>query len=372
MLKIEKLKPFLQEAWQVAGYSQPTAIQNEVAESIEQGVDIIAESATGTGKTLAYLIPLLNKIDTSNDQLQVVILAPSRELVMQIVQVAQDWGQPGGVKATSLIGGVPIKRQVERLKKRPQLIAGTPGRVLELVSMKKLKMHHVKTMVLDEGDQLLSGEHLSSVKNIVKSTMKDRQLLLFSATIKAETESLAQELMKQPNIVKVESGLNQDVTHCYFECDKRDRIKLLEKLAKNNDFQGLVFVNDIGNLAVLAEKLAFKDVRLGVIHSDAKKGDRQAVLKAFQQGDLSLLLATDLAARGLDIVGLQAVVHYDVCHDSTTYTHRSGRTGRAGAEGTVISFVAPSELRDLRKIANKLAITLEQVTLYKGKITKTN
>src|SRR3954467_1926348 len=188
---LNTLKPFLQEAWVKSGLQNPTLIQEAAIPLILEGKNLIAESPTGTGKTLAYLLPLLDKMDPSLQSLQAVVLASSQELVMQVYQEFQKWSEGSGIRGTSIIGGANMKRQLEKIKKRPHVVFATPGRLLELIKQKKIKMHEVKMVVLDEGDQLLIHEHLNTVQQIVKSTMGDRQILLFSATIKQVTEKLA-------------------------------------------------------------------------------------------------------------------------------------------------------------------------------------
>ncbi|MDQ1147459.1 superfamily II DNA/RNA helicase [Bacillus sp. SORGH_AS 510] len=229
---LNTLKPFLQEAWEKAGFQAPTSIQESAIPKILEGKDLIAESPTGTGKTLAYLLPLLHKIDPEVQSLQAVVLASSQELVMQVYQEFQKWSEGSGIRGTSIIGGANVKRQLEKLKKRPQVIFATPGRLLELIKQKKVKMHEVNMVVLDEGDQLLIPEHLNTVQNIVKSTMNDRQVVLFSATMKAAIEKLAKDLTKEPEVIRIEKdemASSGEVEHIYFSCEPRDKIKLLEK-----------------------------------------------------------------------------------------------------------------------------------------------
>jgi superfamily II DNA/RNA helicase len=181
------VKPFIQSNWEKANFQEPTAIQKKSIPLILEGKDVFAESPTGTGKTLAYVLPLLNNIDEKKKNAQVVILAPSRELVMQIFEEIKKWSEGSGLTSASFIGGANIKRQLEKLKKSPQVIVGTPGRIHELIKLKKLKMHEVKAFVLDEGDQLLIPEHKNTIKEIIKTTLNDRQVVLFSATLNEST-----------------------------------------------------------------------------------------------------------------------------------------------------------------------------------------
>ncbi|MGG3564983.1 DEAD/DEAH box helicase [Neobacillus rhizosphaerae] len=368
---LNTLKPYLQEAWEKSGFQTPTSIQESAIPMIMEGKDLIAESPTGTGKTLAYLLPLLHKIDTDVQGLQAVVLASSQELVMQVYQEFQKWSEGSGIRGTSIIGGANVKRQLEKLKKRPQVIFATPGRLLELIKQKKVKMHEVKLVVLDEGDQLLIPEHLNTVQNIVRSTMNDRQVVLFSATMKAATEKLAKDLTKDPDVLRIEKdeiASSGEVEHIYFLCEPRDKIKLLEKIVRLENSKSLAFINDIGEIEVFKEKLLFKELSLGILHSDMKKLERQAALKSFRDGKMKMLIATDVAARGLDIQGVTHVVQIDSPKDIAQYVHRAGRTGRMGANGTIISLVTEREERELKRYCRELNVPLQKRVFYQGKI----
>ncbi|MCC2117176.1 DEAD/DEAH box helicase [Bacillus halotolerans] len=364
---LHNAQSFIKENWNASGFEKPTPVQEQAAQLIMEGKDVIAESPTGTGKTLAYALPVLERIKPDQKYPQAVILAPSRELVMQIFQVIQDWKTGSELRAVSLIGGANVKKQVEKLKKNhPHIIVGTPGRVFELIHAKKLKMHEVKTIVLDETDQLVLPEHRETIKQIIKTTLRDRQLLCFSATLKKETEDVLRDMTKEPKVLKVERSKAEagKVKHQYIICDQRDKVKLLQKLSRLHGMQALVFVRDIGNLSVYAEKLAYHHVDLGILHSEAKKMERAKIIKAFEQGEFPLLLATDIAARGLDIENLPYVIHADI-PDEDSYVHRSGRTGRAGKEGNVLSLVTRMEESKLKKMAKKLGMELSEA-VYSG------
>ncbi len=366
----ENKKPFIQEAWMKSGFAQPTPIQKKAIPYIIEGKDVIAESPTGTGKTLAYLLPLLEKINPDQHSPQAVILASSHELVMQINEEVRIWSEGSNIVRAAFIGGANVKRQLEKLKKHPQIIAGTPGRIYELIAQKKLKMHEVKTIVLDEGDQLLVPEHMATIRNIVKATLKDRQVMMFSATLPTVTEQAVQEFMNEPLTIKVDKSekMESKVEHMYFIVDKRDKVKILEKIARLEGMKGLAFLNDIGELRVIGEKLNYKEIQVGVLHSESNKVDREKALRKLRSGKLPLLLATDVAARGLDIKGLTTVIHVDLAKNTDQYVHRSGRTGRAGADGTVISIVTEREERELKKMARELTIPLVKKEFYSGEI----
>jgi superfamily II DNA/RNA helicase len=372
---IAELKPFLQQAWEKAEFQTLTSVQSTTIPLIMEGKDVIAESPTGTGKTLAYLLPVLNKIDPKMQNTQAVILASSQELVMQILSEIQKWGEGTEIKAATLIGGANLKRQLDKLKKSPHIIVGTPGRTNELIKQKKLKMHKVQTVVLDEGDQLLIPEHSETVKNIIKATLADqRQLLLFSATLPPAVEQSVKSLAKNPEVIKVKKDETIDaakVEHIYFVSEQRDKIKILEKIARIKGLKTLVFIKDIANLKIAAEKLKFKDIHVGQLHSDLTKQERQRYMKKFREGDSEMLLVTDIAARGLDIKGVTHVVHFDFPRELDQYIHRSGRTGRFGAEGTVISIVNEREERDLKRLCKSLNAEPILKEFYHGKIVET-
>ncbi|TMW70715.1 DEAD/DEAH box helicase [Alteribacter natronophilus] len=365
-----QFQPFIQTAWEKAGFTEPTAIQESAVPHILARRDVIAESPTGTGKTLAYLLPILHEIDPEKKDVQAVILASSQELVMQILEQIQQWGQGSGIRSASLIGGANTKRQLEKLKKKPHIVAGTPGRVAELVKQKKLKMHEVRTIVLDEGDQLLTSEHEGTIRSIIDATLRDRQLILFSATVPEETEKKADALMNEAEVIRKERDASAagKVDHLYVVCEAREKVDILNTLVKNEKMKALAFINEIGEANVIGEKLAFKKADVSVLHSDTGKQERKQAISRFRDGSTPLLVATDVAARGLDVTGLTHVIQMDAPRDAKQYTHRAGRTGRQGAEGTVISLVTPGEERDLKRSARDAGVKLRQQKVYRGKL----
>lgn len=371
MFFLHSLKPALQETWKKS-FKEPTPVQERAIPAILEGKDVIVRSPTGTGKTVAYLLPILNQLDETKEATQAVILAPSRELVMQIFEEIKKWSEGTGISSTSLVGGANIKRQMEKLKKRPQLIVGTPGRIWELIQMKKVKMHEVKTIVLDEGDELLEKEHFDAVRSIVKSALNDRQLLLFSATALQDPDQVKTMLGREPEWVTVEEeqAVPSKIEHVYLLCEPREKIKLLGKIAKMDGMKGLVFIRSVGHLHVIADKLSYEGVDLAILHSDLRKDERKRALTRLESGDISILLATDIAARGLDIEGISHVIHFDLAEDAEQYIHRSGRTGRMGKSGTVVSLVHPRDERELQKYGRKLGVPILRKRLYKGEFSQ--
>lgn len=367
---IGRLKPAIKDLWEKSAFNELTSVQAKAIPQITEGIDMIVKSPTGTGKTLAYVLPLLDRVDESKQVTQVLILAPSRELVIQIHQEVQNWSAGTEITSAALVGGANIKRQVDRLKKKPNVLTGTPGRILELIRMKKLKMHEVKTIVLDEGDQLLNKEHLETVRTIVKTTLNDRQLLLFSATSLEEPDQVKAMIGREPKILTAEKSVSvpSSINHYYLLCEPREKTKLLGKIAKMGGMKGLVFIRSVGNMNVLADKLKYDGVRLELLHSDLGKHERERALKRLQTGEISILLASDIAARGLDVSGLSHVIQFDLAENAAQYVHRAGRTGRMGAAGTVVTLANPRDERELKKYAREMKFPIERKRLYKGKI----
>ncbi|MCP8968929.1 DEAD/DEAH box helicase [Ectobacillus ponti] len=364
---IQQLQPFLQHAWEKAGFQDATDVQKQAIPLVLEGKDLIVESPTGTGKTLAYVLPLLHKINPEVKSPQVVILSPTRELVMQIHEEVQKFAEGSGITGASFIGGADIKRQVEKLKKHPQVIVGSPGRVMELIRMKKLKMHEVKTIVFDEFDQMVKQNMVGTIEEVIKTTMRDRQLLFFSATMPAAAEDAARNAANEPAVVRVKRTADTGrVKHLYIVSELREKLDYVRRIVHMEDVKAVAFLNDPFRLDEMTEKLQFRKVAAGTVHAEAKKQEREATMRAFRQGKVQVLLATDLAARGLDIEGLTHVIHLDLPDTLDQYIHRSGRTGRMGNEGTVISLVTPNEEKKLLQFAKKLGIEFEKMQMYKG------
>lgn len=370
---INEFPTSIQHIWQEQGFNEPTAIQNQAIPEIRLGKDVIASSPTGSGKTLAYLLPLIEKVDPQVKQMQTLILASSHELVMQIYKEMQLWTKESGIGIATLIGGANVKRQIDKLKKKPQIVVGTPGRVLELIKQKKLKAHQVQSVVLDEADQLFVPEHKENLFDIIKSTPKDRQLLLFSATISMNFATEAESWMNNPIKIKVERNEagTPRVDHGFLVCDAREKTDMLRRIARNQGMQALVFYRDIGNLTVAAEKLTYRGLNVAMLHSDVKKQDREKAIRLFGKEDVQLLLATDVAARGLDIKQLPYVIALDVPNHADQYLHRAGRTGRLGSDGgNCLSIITKQEIKALKKIADSLAISLTEYKLLKGELVE--
>ena len=353
----------------------PTDIQEKVIALIGEGKDVIAQSQTGTGKTLAYLLPLFQKIDTEKRENQVIVLAPTHELGVQIQKVAEALSAASGMKVTStpIIGDVKQERQIEKLKDKPHMIIGSAGRILELIKLKKIKAHTVKTIVVDEADRLLDTHNIENVKAIIKTTLRERQLLLFSASISDSVIEKAKVMQKEPVIVKVEekTTMAPGIEHFFFISDQREKAENLRKLVRIiNPARALVFINKNDEVDILSEKLKYHQIKADSIHGTAMKLDRKKALADFRSGKIQLLISSDISSRGLDVSGVSHVFNLDLPEDIKNYLHRAGRTARAGAKGTTISIVTPEEMKALEKIEKAYEFKAVQIDMYHGKIIR--
>ncbi|MFI2857891.1 DEAD/DEAH box helicase [Paenibacillus sp. JSM ZJ436] len=353
------------------GITEPSPVQAEAIPPILEGKDVLATSQTGTGKTLAYLLPALQGIDTDSKHLQKLILAPTQELAMQIVREAERYGEARGIRVLSLIGGAAIKRQQEKLKQHPQLVVGTPGRVRELIEIKKLKMHEVSTVVVDEVDQVFKLGGAGDVDRILKSTLRQRQLVFLSATVSAETAQLVKQEMDRPVEIGIDPGARTPSTleHVYFVAEERDRVDMVRRIVRHyNPKRVIVFVNQTEDLAEVEAKLNYVGLSSAALYGEADKLTRSRVLKAFREGSTQLLVASDVAARGLDIEGLEMVINYDPPLNAESYTHRAGRTGRMGKSGMAVTVVTDRQVFIMRKFNQELGISIGERALYGGKV----
>ncbi|MCZ8537018.1 DEAD/DEAH box helicase [Paenisporosarcina quisquiliarum] len=354
MTFIENLKPELQNKWKFE-YEMP--VQSQLIPHMLEGKDVVAQSPTGSGKTLAYVLPILNQVDGAIQKTQALIVAPSQELSMQIVEVLREWTADTDITVAQLIGGANMARQLEKLKKKPTIVVGTPGRLNELVKSKKLKLHDIRHIILDEGDQLLAREHRGIVKSLIDGSNHDRQIVVVSATITEEIELVASRMMKEPiriHVTHEELPAQGKVVHAFVKVEERDKTDLLRRLAHLEGMRGLAFVNNLDQLLMKETKLKFRDAKIVALHSDMKKEERKQALASFRKGEVSILIATDIAARGLDIEGLTHVIHVDVPHAIEPYLHRSGRTGRAGADGEVLSLLTYKDEKNFKKWTKEL------------------
>lgn len=349
-MMIEKMDGRFRQYWEGLHFQLPTPIQESVYQPLLQGEDVIGLSPTGTGKTLAYALPLLEKTQPSQE-LQLIVLAPSQELAVQVGRVLEEWGNLKELRVQTIIGGANLRRQIEKLKEKPEVVVGTPGRLLELADQKKLKLHQVQTAVLDEADYLLQPEHLDTLRELIRKLPGQRQLAFFSATASSELEQVGRWFNTNPENfdASAEGNLHDQTEHGYLLVDNRRRADALRRLGNVEGMQALVFVNSTQELDFLAEKMQFEGIPVRMLHSEYGKGQRQHALEEFRKGEAVFLLTTDLSARGIDIPDLPYVIHYDLPLTAEIYLHRSGRTGRMGKKGRVLSLVTDRNRREVRK-----------------------
>lgn len=352
---------------------EPTDIQKKTLPLAIANKDIIAKSQTGTGKTLAYLLPIFQKIDVTKREMQALILAPTHELVMQISNNISSLKEASSinVKSVSVIGETNINRQIDKLKDKPQIIVGTPGRTLELIKRKKIAAHTIKTIVIDEADNLLDKNNINTIKAIIKTTLRERQLLLFSATIKDTTIETAKAFMKDPLVIKANDlkAVNSNITHYFFTCERRDKIEILRKLVHSiNPKKALVFINKSDEIEITTSKLKYHKLKADGLHGSNMKEQRKKALEAFRNEKINLLVASDIAARGLDIKDVTHVFNLDLPEDPTNYLHRVGRCGRQNNLGIAITIATEKEVSLLRKYSREFKIEMLHKDIYKGEI----
>jgi superfamily II DNA/RNA helicase len=352
------------------GITEPSPVQEQTIPLLLEGRDVLAASQTGTGKTLAYLLPLLQGINPEQKSVQKLVLAPTQELAMQILREAERYGAHRGIKAMGLIGGAAMGRQIDKLREHPQLVVGTPGRVRELIGLRKLKMHEVTTIILDEADQMFQLSGAGEVTKIVSSALRTRQLVMLSATIGPETKLLAGREMKNPAEVGIDPGMMtaQSLEHHYVVAEERNKVDMLRRVIRHyKPERAIVFVNATDDIAEVTAKLNHLGLPAAALYGDADKVTRANVLARFRDGRFKVLVASDVAARGLDIENLTLVVSFDPAFDSEHYVHRAGRTGRMGKRGLSVTIVTEQQTFIMRKFARELDIQLDEREMAFGK-----
>jgi superfamily II DNA/RNA helicase len=350
----------------------PTPVQAEAIPLILQGCDAFVQSPTGTGKTYAYLLPVVTRLDMQKKALQAIVLAPTHELVMQIAREAEGLlpQAPGAV--VPIIGGVDIKRQVERLKKKPLLAVATPGRLLELIEQRKLKVHEVKTVIVDEADRMLDPGFGKLVQEVMRRTLRDTQRLYFSATISEELLKFASTAGREAAVIRAKAPEGaEEVHHMYLLSEPRKKVDTLRRLLRLvNARSAIVFVNKIDKVEEIVAKLTYHHLPCRLLHRDASKEERALTLKQFRDGVFPVLITTDVAARGIDIPDVDCIVHFDPAPDADTYIHRSGRTGRMGRSGQVFSIVTSQELFIIRKFSRRTGFEISERQMAYGRLVK--
>jgi len=363
----------LVEGLKKQGITEPTPIQADTVKLALENKDIVGQSPTGSGKTLAFLLPIFQRVDAGKRENQAIVLEPTHELVMQIEKQARLLAANSGIAVTSaaIIGEVNITRQIEKLREKPNIIIGSAGRVLELIKRRKINAQTVRTIVIDEGDRMLDEHNLGTVREVIKTTLRDRQLMVFSATIGEKALSTAREFMKDPQVVRIEDRgkISPDIRHIYLAAEKRDKIEVLRKLAASmKPERAIVFINKSEELQLTAAKLKYHHLSACDISGSSSKEERKKALEGFRKGDIKLLVASDIAARGLDIKGVTHIFNLDLPEDPKGYLHRAGRTGRMGEPGTVVSIVTEREVPFLRKCERDLKIKIYEKIIARGKV----
>ena len=353
------------QALQKQGIKEPTPIQEQSIPVVFKGNDVIAKAQTGTGKTLAFLLPILQRVHTDVHQEQVLIIAPTRELIKQISDEAKEIGSILNVDILPLIGGKTIEAQLQQLGRRPQVILGTPGRLLDHAKRGSLHLDCIRRVVLDEADQMLHMGFLPDIENLIGQTDANRQLLLFSATIPDKIRNLAKAYMSKPVSVTAEGKhitLESIDQRVYMMNPEEKTQRLIKMIEDDNPFLAIVFCNKREGAIRLSYELTAAGLNIAEMHGDLTQGRRTQILRDFAKAKTQILVATDIAARGIDIEGITHVYNYDVPRDVDYYIHRIGRTGRAGNSGVAVTFATPQDESWLRRIERAIQAILTKYT----------
>jgi len=348
------------------GFTTPTPIQEKAIPYILKNEhDLIALAQTGTGKTAAFSLPVISKMEAGNNVIQTLILSPTRELAMQIADDIRSFTKyMHGIKTVTVYGGEPITKQIRGLKARPNIVVGTPGRMVDLIKRKVLKLDQVKWVVLDEADEMLNMGFKEDLNTILGNTPEEKQTLLFSATMSKEIERIAKTYMSTVNRIEVEATPTREraITHQVMMVPSRERVAALMRYrALNPDMYGIIFCRTKRETQELGDDLLREGVATGVLHGDIEQKHRTRIMKAFKEKGTTLLVATDVAARGIDVSKLTHVIHMGVPDQVESYVHRSGRTGRANEEGISLVLAHMREHRALRQIEKHVGIRFQEV-----------
>lgn len=364
-------KPVI-NALSALGFEKPSEIQQKaIPYLLENDADMVGLAQTGTGKTAAFGIPLLEKIDTRSKNTQALILSPTRELGQQIAEQIELYGKNiKGLRTLAVYGGAPIDKQLRSLRSGPQIVIATPGRLLDLLNRKAANLKNIDYLVLDEADEMLNMGFKEDIDKILKYTNNEKKTWLFSATMPNDIRRIISEYM-DPNAFEVRinprSTTNENIEHQYIVVPGRDKTDhFVQYLEAHDQMRSIVFCRTKAGTSKLAEKLQEFKIDAGAIHGDLSQNQRDRVMKKFKDHKLSILCATDVAARGIDVNDLTHVIHYNIPENPEYYTHRSGRTARAGKKGISISFVTGADIRRLKYIQQKLKLKVKEVDLPKA------
>jgi len=366
------LKPFILKAIDELGFREPSEIQERIIPSALKGESIVGQSQTGTGKTHAYLIPILSNIDPAIEETQAVITAPTRELATQIyheiLKITKHCAPDEMITAKNFVGGTDKQRTIERLKKSPHIVVGTPGRIFDLVSEQALAVYTAKTLIVDEADLMLDMGFIEDVDRIASRMPEDLQMLVFSATIPEKLRPFLKKYMENPKFVEVKPNqkVAENIEHILIPIKSRskDRV-LIDMLNSINPYLCVIFVNTKKTATTIAETLANHGIKAGQIHGDLTPRERKKMMTQIRNLEFQYIVATDLAARGIDIQGISHVVNYELPTDLDFYIHRSGRTARAGHSGISVILYDRSDEDALVKL-EKLGITFKHMEVVNG------
>jgi ATP-dependent RNA helicase RhlE len=356
-----KLAPEILKALTDSGYTTPTPIQAQAIPLVLEGHDLMAGAQTGTGKTAAFALPMLQKLlplassstSPAKHPVRALILVPTRELAIQVEESVKTYAKHTSLRSLVVYGGVDIKTQTPHLKTGVEILVATPGRLLDHLEQKTVQLNLVQMLVLDEADRMLDMGFMPALKRILALLPRQRQSLMFSATFSAEIKKLSEDFLIYPTLIEVarSNASAENITQKVFLVEQADKHSLLTQLLRGSDAtQALVFTKTKLTASRLARQLQREGVSADAIHGDKSQLERIQALEAFKQGKVAVLIATDVAARGLDIDSLPMVINYEIPHAAEDYVHRIGRTGRAGASGTAISLVSPQEEKYLLEI----------------------
>ncbi|PRS27374.1 DEAD/DEAH box helicase [Bacillus pumilus] len=364
-----QLSESLMKAINRMGFEEATPIQAETIPLGLQNKDVIGQAQTGTGKTAAFGIPLVEKIDPASPNIQAIIIAPTRELAIQVSEELYKIGQDKRARVLPIYGGQDIGRQIRSLKKNPHIIVGTPGRLLDHINRRTMRLQNVETVVLDEADEMLNMGFIEDIESILSNVPSEHQTLLFSATMPAPIKRIAERFMTNPEHVKVKAKemTVSNIQQFYLDIHERKKFDTLTRLL---DIQSpelsIVFGRTKRRVDELTEALNLRGYTAEGIHGDLTQAKRMVALRKFKEGSIDVLVATDVAARGLDISGVTHVYNFDVPQDPESYVHRIGRTGRAGRTGMAVTFITPREkdmLRAIEQTTNRKMERMKEPTL---------
>ncbi|MGX7012837.1 degradosome RNA helicase CshA [Vagococcus silagei] len=347
------LNPDILKAIENVGFEEATPVQSETIPLALEGKDVIGQAQTGTGKTAAFGLPMLQKIDPTNQNIQGLVIAPTRELAIQTQEELYRLGKEKKVKVQVVYGGADINRQIRALKNKPHIVVGTPGRLLDHIKRRTLKLETVETLVLDEADEMLNMGFLEDIESIIAKVPEQRQTLLFSATMPDSIKRIGVKFMKNPDHIRIKAKemTANLIDQYYVRCKEFEKFDVMTRLFDvQNPELTIVFGRTKRRVDELARGLELRGYKAEGIHGDLPQHKRMSVLRAFKNNELDILVATDVAARGLDISGVSHVYNYDIPQDPESYVHRIGRTGRAGKEGMSVTFVTPNEMGYLHVI----------------------